>query len=77
MKVESIVFGPADLTRLLTASVVTQIFRMQAEITMEDNGTITAVTAYPIDETMQEITALGKDFRIKGCPEPPGCGDIH
>ena len=46
MKVENIVFGPADLTRLLTASIVTQIFRMQAEITMEDDGTITAVVAY-------------------------------
>ena len=77
MKVENIVFGPADLTRLLTASIVTQIFRMQAEITMEDDGTITAVVAYPVDSSMQEITALGKDFRIKGCPVPPGCSDIH
>ena len=77
MKVESIVFGPDDLTRLLKASAVTQIFRMQAELTIENDGKITAITAYPVDASMQEITELGKDFRIKGCPTPPGCDDIH
>ncbi len=77
MKVENIVFGPADLTRLLTASVITPIFRMQAEVTMEDDGTITAILAYPVDNNMEEIVELGRDFRIKGCPMPPGCEDIH
>ena len=77
MKVESIVFGPADLTRLLTAELVTPIYRMQAGITIDDFGVITTATAYPIDADLQEITAQGKNFRIKGCPIPPDCMDIH
>ena len=77
MKIENIVFGPNDLTRLLTASQVATIYRMQAEITMDDKGVISAVTAYPIDANMQEITAEGRDYRIKGCPQPPDCIDIH
>ena len=77
MKIENIVFGPKDLTRLLTADQVTPIFRMQAEITMDDKGVISAVTAFPIDANMQEIISLGEDFRIKGCPMPPDCTDIQ
>ena len=77
MKVESIVFGPADLTRLLTAELITPIYRMQAEITMDDFGVISAITAYPIDADNLEITVQGKDYRIKGCPKPPDCMDIH
>lgn len=77
MKVESIVFGPADLTRLLTAAQITPIYRMQAEITMDDYGVISAITAYPIDADNMEITTEGRDYRIKGCPNPPNCMDIH
>lgn len=77
MKVENIVFGPQDLARLLTADQVTSIYRMQAEITMDDFGIISAITAYPVDENMQEITAQGSNYRIKGCPNPPNCMDIR
>ena len=77
MKIENIVFGPKDLTRLLTANQVTPIFRMQAEITMDGTGVISEITAYPVDASMQEIISFGEDFRIKGCPLPPGCNDIQ
>ena len=77
MKVESIVFGPSDLTRLLTAELATPIYRMQADITMDDFGVISSITAYPINADLIEITAQGKNYRIKGCPKPPDCVDIH
>ena len=77
MKVESIVFGPADLTRLLAAQLVTPIYRMQADITMDDYGIISAITAYPLDADLLEITAPKNNYRIKGCPIPPDCMDIH
>ncbi|MCY7292009.1 MAG: hypothetical protein LH615_07490 [Ferruginibacter sp.] len=77
MKVENIVFGPNDLARLLTADQVTPIYRMKAELTMDDTGVISAITAYPVDANMQEITAEEKNYRIKGCQQPPGCMDIH
>lgn len=77
MKVESIVFGPADLTRLLAAQLVNPIYRVQADITMDDYGIISAITAYPINADLLEITAQGNNYRIKGCPIPPDCMDIH